>query len=661
MTKETILITAALPYTNNVPHLGNMVGSHLPADIFARFCRLQGHEVAFIGGTDENGTTSEIAAQKYNITPKQLCDHFYKIHKQIYDWFEISYDNFSRTSRPIHHKTSNEFLQKVYKKGYIIKKTIKQPYCNSCKRGLADRYITGICPECEYENARGDQCEKCGTLLEPEKLVKPKCSVCSSKKIIFKDVEHLFLDLKKLSPKIEKWIKSNKQLRSQVRNLAMAWIKTGLKERCITRDLKWGIKVPIKGFEHFIWYVWAEAPIGYVSSTREWNEKKWKKFWREDSKIYNFIGKDNIPFHTISWPGSIIANGDYNLPYNVVGLQYLNYEKGKFSKSQNRGVFCENLPSAGLDPDYWRFYLTHVIPETRDTEFLWREFQEKINKELLGNLGNFVNRTLTFINKNYNGKVPEANLLTKDKAFIKQIEKETKEIVKLYEKVELRSALDKIMHLSATGNKYFQDNEPWKDPKKAKTTLYICANLCKDLALLMQPIIPNSSKKLLELLNCKEESYAKLSKFTIKPNQSIKKPQYLFSKIEDDKIKELKEKTSKVTEYFKEEEEMVSFEEWQKLKLKVGTVIEAEKHPNADKLYVLQVDIGDKTIQIVSGLKDYYELEDLKGKQIVVFTNLKPTKFRGIESNGMLLAAEHEDKVVLLEPDKKIQEGAEVC
>ena len=547
MKKENRLITAALPYVNNIPHLGNIVGSHLPADIFARYCKLNGYNSAFIGGTDEHGTPIEVAAIKNNTTPKKLADFYYNKHKEINDWFNFSYDNFSRTSKEIHHKTVQEFFKKVYDHGYIKEGYLETPYCKNDKIALADRYIEGTCPYCNYENARGDQCENCGKILDPIQLKNPHCIICNKSDIEFRRVKHIFLDLTKLSSKLESWIKKSKAWRPQVKGIALAWIKEGLKPRCISRNLRWGIKIPFKGFEDLIFYVWAEAAIGYISSTKEWNINKWQEYWKKkNSKIYHFVGKDNIPFHTILFPAELIANGDYNLPYNVVGLQYLNYEGGKFSKSKGHGVFCENLPNSSLDVDYWRFYLTFVIPETADTEFLWRGFQERVNKELVGNFGNFINRTLTFIYNKNNGKIP--NVKIKDKKFIKKIKENSKEIIDAFENVELRKALDLILKLSDLGNKYFQEKEPWKN--NDKETLFICANLCKDLALLIQPFIPNSSKKILKILNCNEKDFSNLSKF--KFYSKINKPFLLFNKLEDKQVEKLKESTSKVSKFFKE-------------------------------------------------------------------------------------------------------------
>ncbi len=552
MKKEKRLITSALPYTNNVPHIGNIVGSHLPADIFARYCRMLGHDTVFIGGTDEHGTASEIAAFKYGITPAELCNLFYKIHKKIYDWMEISYDNFSQTSRAIHHKTTQEFLKKIWDNGFIIEKTLELPFCLGCKRQLSDRYIEGTCPCCGYDKARGDQCESCSKLLDPVKLKEPSCAVCKSTNIEFKEIKHLFFDLEKLAPRLEEWINSSTHWREQVKALALGWINEGLKPRCITRDLKWGVKVPFKGYESLVFYVWVDAPIGYISSTKEWNPKKWKTYWqKKGSKIYHFIGKDNIPFHTIFFPGMLMANGEYNLPYNVVGLQYLNYEGSKFSKSHNHGVFCENLPECGLDADYWRFYLAFIIPEIRDTEFMWKEFQERVNTELMGNFGNFVNRTLSFVQNKYGSVLPSGKLSAKDRKFVKEVEAEIKNYLLKMENVNLREGIESLLRISAMGNKYFQDNEPWKDAERAKPVIYVCSNLCNILGILFEPFLPATSKRINAMMDAGKMKF-NAKALQLKPGHKIGKVEILFRKLEDKQIEELKQKTSKITEFFTE-------------------------------------------------------------------------------------------------------------
>ncbi|HLD41852.1 MAG TPA: methionine--tRNA ligase, partial [archaeon] len=465
-----------------VPHIGNIVGSHLPADIFARYCRLKGYETLLIGGTDENGTPTEVAAREVGVTPQKLVDEFHKIHKSIYDWFLISYDNFSRTSKPIHHKTTKTFFTDIYSKGYIIEKEIKVPFCKKCDMALPDRYVEGTCPNCNYEKARGDQCDKCTKLLDPVDLKKPKCKICGTEPKP-KKTKHLFLDFSKLQSQLETWIKSNTHWSDQVTSLALGWIREGLKPRCITRDLKFGVQVPIPGYEEKVFYVWFDGSIGYVSSTKEWAEStkypdSWELFWKNpEAKIYNFMGKDNIPFHTIFWPAMLIAYGKYNLPHQVVGLQFCNYEGDKISKSRNWGVFCERLPNSGIDPDVWRYYLSHLIPETKDSDFKWDEFEARVNNELIGNLGNFVNRALAFIVNHTGRKLNHHDLSQQDLNLIKSIENHHKEITDLFEKVKLREALQKIMELSAEGNKYLQDNKPWQliktDQKRCETVLYL--------------------------------------------------------------------------------------------------------------------------------------------------------------------------------------------
>ncbi len=556
--KERRLILCALPYANNIPHVGNLVGSHLPADIFARYCRLKGYETVFIGGTDENGTPTEVAAREIGIEPQKLVDTFHDIQKKIYDWFLISYDNFSRTSRPIHHKTTKNFFKEIYDKGYIVEKEIKVPYCGKCKMALPDRYVEGTCPNCKYEKARGDQCEKCTKLLDPVDLKKPRCKICGTQPTPVK-TKHLFLDFSKLQGKLEEWIKSNKQWREQVTSLAMGWIHEGLKPRCITRDLKFGVQVPIPGYEKKIFYVWFDAPIGYISSTKEWTDNikkpgQWENFWTDPkTKIYNFLGKDNIPFHTIFWPAMLIAHGKYNLPYQVVGLQFCNYEGDKISKSRNWGVFCEKIPDSGVDVDVWRYYLAHLIPETKDSDFKWEEFKARVNSELIGNFGNFINRTLSFIENRLAGKITHYELGQRDLEFIKKMEKFHKEITDLFEETKLREALQKILELSGEGNKYLQGNRPWELAKtnlnRCNTVMYLCANLCFDLAILIQPFLPKTSKKIFEQLGVKDKfSWADGNKINLEKGHKIGHSEILFKPLEKEKIQELKKSVGKAAD-----------------------------------------------------------------------------------------------------------------
>ena len=559
------LITAALPYINNVPHLGHIVGSHLPADIFARYCRSKGYETVFVGGTDENGSTSEIAALKLGVPLEEFSDRLHQEHKKIYDWFGISYDNFSRTTKPIHHETVREFFKTIYKKGFVKKGKMKVFYSPKENMFLPDRYVIGGCPKCDYEEASGDQCEKCTSVLDPSQLKNPRSTI-SGGKIEIRETEHLFLRLDKLSPQLKEWIDYQPLWRDQVKSLALGWIKEGLRPRCITRDLRHGVKVPLEGFEDKVFYVWFDAPIGYVSSTRE-SRMDWESFWKnKNSEIYNFLGKDNIPFHTIFWPGMVIAHGDFNLPKNVIGLQYLNYEGQKFSKSKGVGVFCERLPELGLEPDVWRHYLTQVIPETGDSEFRWKDFQERVNSDLIGNYGNYVNRVLNFIHSRLSGVItrPSEDRFTKrDKDLLEKIAEKREKVEQLLEKAELRKAYSEILELSSEGNKYINDTEPWvaikNDPQRANDIFYNSAVLLKSLAVLSAPYLPQTSQRVWAQLNL-TDSPLNTGRWNnvgedLGERHQVNKPEILFRKITDEQIVEYKDKASQGTDlkgYFKQ-------------------------------------------------------------------------------------------------------------
>jgi methionyl-tRNA synthetase len=559
-----VLVCCALPYTNAVPHVGNIVGSHLPADIFARYCRLKGYETLFVGGADENGTPTEVAAIELKVTPRRLTDVFYGVHKMIYDWFEISYDNFSRTSLPIHHKTTQDLFLKIYEKGFVSKGVMRLPYCETDKLFLADRYVVGKCPVCGYEFARGDQCENCATLLEPEQLINPRCKIDGSVPV-FKDSDNLFLELEKLQPKLEAWIISQTHWRKQVSSLALSWIKEGLRRRSITRDLKWGVPVPLKGFEDKIFYVWFDAPIGYISSTKEWAErsgqpKKWEDYWLDpETRIYNFLGKDNIPFHTIFWPGMLMANGGLNLPYDVVGLQYCNYEGDKISKSRNWGIFCEKVVQSGLDPDIWRYYLVYLIPETKDSEFKWDDFQTRINNELVAAIGNFVHRTLTFAFNFLDGVVERKELGEDGRQVEMRVLEQVEEEDSALRDVRLRDALKNVLQIAIIGNEYFQKNQPWvlvkDDPERCRLVIYCCMNICKVLAVTMAPFLPGSSKKIAGLLDLEAGlSWEGKLDFSLGTVRVPAKPEILFKKIDDKEVARLKStvtKSSDAAEFFK--------------------------------------------------------------------------------------------------------------
>ncbi len=556
---ERYLITAALPYVNNVPHIGNIVGSHLPADVFARYCRLKERETIFIGGTDEHGSPSEIAAERANIPVEKLCDTFYEVHKKIYEWFNLSYDNFSRTSRPIHHEITKEFFLELQEGGFISEKKMRMPYCIKDKRFLADRFVEGKCPHCSKDGARGDQCENCGSLLTPTELISPYCNLCKTPPEM-RETTHLFLNLDSLQEKLGEWIEGNTHWKPQVRNLAIGWLKEGLKKRSITRDLKWGVKVPVKGYENKVLYVWFDAPIGYISSTKEWiennkgienKEYEFKKWWRDrKTKLYHFIGKDNIPFHTIFFPAMLIGESHYILPHQVSGYQFLNYEGGKISKSKGHGIFCETLIEDAADTlpaDVWRFFLIMKLPEIRDTEFTWQEFESRINTELMGNLSNLMNRVTNFIEKKKGGKVSRPKKLQEeDEEMLKEIKNYVEKIDKLYSNVELVEALQTILELSAKGNKYFQNNSPWKREERQDAVLWVCINLCKALGVLLSPIIPEAAGKVRKILAIPDEYTWDDAASLISDEHQIGTSEILFYRLEKAKLQELKAKTTKI-------------------------------------------------------------------------------------------------------------------
>ncbi len=542
--REKRIITAALPYINNVPHLGHIVGSHLPADIFARYCRARGYQILFVGGTDEHGSTSEIAAAKLGLEIPVFAERLHREHAAIYRWFGISYDNFSRTSKPIHHDTTRRFFEKILDNGHVRKGTMKVFYSPKEDMFLPDRYVIGNCPKCGYERANGEQCEQCTAVLDATQLVAPR-STLSGEAIEIRDSDHLFLQLDHFSQKLRDWI-AEQPWRSQVSGLANGWLNDGLKERCITRDLKHGVPVPMPGYEKKVFYVWFDAPIGYISFTRE-ASPDWDEAWKKgEARVYHFLGKDNIPFHTIFWPAMLMAQGEYALPAQVVGLQYLNYEGGKFSKSQGRGVFCEKLPGSGIDPDVIRGYLTNLIPETSDSEFKWEEFQQRVNSDLIGNFGNLVNRSVSFIANKLGGTVarpaPE-KLREIDRRLSESMRTRAARVTELLEKTQFRAAYAEILALSADGNKYFDENKPWAlvktDPELACAVLHLCADLCATLAILSAPFTPGASRRIweqLQLVGRPDEPgrWDEAGRSQLGDRHDCGKPQMLFTKMTDE-------------------------------------------------------------------------------------------------------------------------------
>ena len=662
------LITSALPYVNNIPHLGNLT-QVLSADVFARFCRLKGYETLYICGTDEYGTASETRALQEGVTPRELCDHYHAIHRDIYKWFNISFDYFGRTSTPKQTEIVQHIFNEVDKNGYISEKESEQLYCPECKRYLADRYVTGTCPHCGDTGARGDQCDKCGTLLDPTELIDPKCSVCGHTPIL-KKTKHLYINLPKALPLLQKWMDKASVEGFWAKNaiqITNSWIRDGLQERCITRDLKWGIPVPKEGFEDKVFYVWFDAPIGYISITANATDK-WEYWWRdpENTELFQFIGKDNIPFHTVIFPSSLLATGEkWTMLHHMSSTEYLNYEGGKFSKSRGIGIFGNDVQETGIPADVWRFYMFYNRPEKQDFTFTWKDFQEKINKELIGNLSNLVNRTLTFVKRFYDGNLGEGALDEELKAQI--IEKE-KEITDSLERADERDALRAIFALSDIGNKAFQASEPWKlrneDPEKAKAILRTLVYLIRDLGVMVTPYMPSTGDKILAFVSSPSSTWNDCGTFN--GELKVGEISLLFEKLEDKRVDELRERYSgsqsereekkaeepakkekkekKNKDEGKMEESKSLLENWaEKVILKVSKIIECEKHPEGDKLYILKLDCGEEEPrQIVSSIVPYYKKEELMGRNIVLVSNLKPANFRGVKSYGMLLAASEE-------------------
>ena len=702
------LITSALPYVNNVPHLGNLL-QVLSADVFARFCRSRGYDTLYICGTDEYGTATETKALEENKKPRELCNYYHAIHKDIYDWFGINFDYFGRTSTPQQTEIVQSLFNQLDERGFIKENTIEQLYCPECERFLADRYVHGVCPHCGYEAARGDQCDKCGKLLEPTALTAPRCSTCGATPEL-KSTKHLYIDLPAIQAEYAEWMKSASVDGKWAKNaiqMTEAWIRDGLHERAITRDLKWGIPVPKEGFEDKVFYVWFDAPIGYISITKALADKlakeespeafDWKTWWlpsestEEKAKIpvdlFQFIGKDNIPFHTVIFPSTLIGSGkNWTKLHHMSSTEYLNYENGKFSKSKGIGVFGTDARESGIPADAWRFYAFYNRPEKSDFQFMWKDFQEKMNSELIGNLGNLVNRTTTFISKYYDGVIPS---FKKDEELWAKIEEGEKKVTEFLEWSELKDAFHEIFAISSIANKAFQDGEPWKtrntDPEAAANLIGNLAYVLKDLMIMVHPYLPHYAEKVLSFFGKtgvtgkvgkpnnegaltwadlgKLEGLDKLYKSEIifktmdNPTTEAYRERYSGKQADrlnqeaaakpekqDNKKKEKKveQKEAPKKEPLTKEQQIDIFNE--KVILKVAKITEVTRHPDAEKLYVEKLDDGTGVERIIcSGLVPYLKEEDLLGKHVVIADNLKPRKLRGIESRGMLLAADYTD------------------
>jgi methionyl-tRNA synthetase len=679
---QKILVTAALPYANGPIHLGHLAGAYLPADIYVRYQRLKGRDVIYICGSDEHGVPITITAEKEGITPQQVVDKYHYMNKESFEKFGMSFDNYSRTSLPLHHQTAQEFFLELYKKGILKEKTTKQLYCENDKMFLADRYVEGICPVCGSPGARGDQCEKCGSWLEQTDLIEPKCKICGSTPII-KDTSHWYLPLGDFQKRLEEWISTKTHWKENVKQYVQSWFREGLQDRAVTRDLHWGVKVPIEGVQGKVIYVWFDALLGYISSTKEWAQKigqpeKWREYWQNpETRLIHFIGKDNIVFHCIVFPAMLMAWNDgrddkFILPDNVPANEFLNLEGKKLSTSRNYAVWLNEYLEK-FEPDPLRYALASILPETKDTDFSWREFQARNNNELADILGNFVNRTLTFTKKYFENKVPEIfELENIDNEMISKLKEYADKIAENYENFKIRDGVFETMNLARHANKYFNDTEPWRtikeNPKRASTTINICLQTVRALAILFEPVLPFSARKIWKMLNLNDDivksGWDSAYQLSLKPGHQLGEPEILFRKIEDseieEEIKKLKIASGEITEEKIEFKPQITIEEFQKIDLRVADVVECERVKNSEKLLKLKVKIGNEERQIVAGIGKHYSPEELVGKKVIVVANLKPAKLMGIESQGMLLAAVKDEKLTLITTLGEIESGSQV-
>lgn len=670
------LVTAALPYANGGVHIGHLAGVYVPADIYVRYLRLRGRDVLFICGSDEHGVPITIRAKKEGVTPQDVCDRYHKLIKESFEKFGISFSIYSRTTSDVHAKTATEFFEKLYEKGEFIEQESEQYFDEEAKTFLADRYIKGECPHCGNPDAYGDQCEKCGKDLSPTELINPHSTISGSKPVL-RTTKHWYLPLDKAQPWLEKWILADhSDWRSNVVGQCKSWFDMGLKPRAVTRDLDWGIPVPVEGAEGKVMYVWFDAPIGYISNTRELLPNDWEKWWKsQDTRLVHFIGKDNIVFHCIVFPAMLKAEGSYILPDNVPANEFLNLEDDKISTSRNWAVwlheYVEEFPGK---QDVLRYVLTANAPETKDNNFTWKDFQARNNNELVAVYGNFVNRALVLTQKYFGGKVPPCGELTEqDKEIIAEFRDVKTKVEELLEKFRFRDAQKEAMNLARIGNKYLADSEPWKvfktDPKRVETILNLSLQLVANLAIAFEPFLPFSSEKLRNMINMPDLKWDNLGQTDLlAAGHELNKPELLFEKIEDEvveaQIKKLEE-TKKANEAANYKAAPirtdVDIEEFSKMDLRVGTVLECEKVPKADKLLRFLIDDGLEKRQILSGIAKYYKPEELLGKQVVFIANLPARKLRGLDSQGMILSAINNDgSLSVITVDRPVKPGSEV-
>ena len=670
------LVTAALPYANGGVHIGHLAGVYVPADIYTRYLRLKGREVLYVCGSDEHGVPITIRARKEECTPQDVVDRYHKLIKESFEGFGISFDVYSRTSSETHHKTAADFFRRLYDKGEFVERESEQYYDEEAQTFLADRYITGECPHCHAEGAYGDQCEKCGTALSPTELINPKSAVSGSKPVLRK-TKHWYLPLDKHQAWLEPWItEQHREWRSNVMGQCKSWFDMGLQPRAVSRDLDWGIPVPVEGADGKVLYVWFDAPIGYISNTKELLPDTWEKWWKQpDTRLVHFIGKDNIVFHCIVFPAMLKAEGSYILPDNVPSNEFLNLEDDKISTSRNWAVWLhEYLVDMPGKQDVLRYVLTANAPETKDNNFTWRDFQARNNNELVAVYGNFVNRALQLTKKYYDGIVPAAGTLTEyDLETIREFRGVKEQVEKLIEEFRFRDAQKEAMNLARIGNKYLADSEPWKviktNPERVKTVINLSLQLVANLAIAFEPFLPFSSERLRGMLNVERPEWDRLGSTDLLPEgHQLNEPALLFEKIEDavieaqiQKLLDTKKANEAAAYKANPVRQDIAFEDFEKLDIRVGTVVECERVPKADKLLRFLIADGLENRTIVSGIAKHYNPEDLIGKQVCFIANLPPRKLRGIESQGMILSAENFDGgLSVLTVDREVKPGSEV-
>lgn len=675
-TPKRYTITAALPYTNGPIHIGHLAGVYVPADIYSRYLKMRGEDVVFVCGSDEHGVPITIKAKKEGVSPQDVVDKYDGIIRQSFQDFGIEFDNYSRTSGKTHHKTASEFFKKLYEEGKFIEEVTEQLYDDEAQQFLADRFVVGTCPKCGNEESYGDQCEKCGTSHNATDLINPKSAITGNVPVL-KETRHWFLPLDQYEPWLKEWILEGhkKDWKSNVYGQCKSWIDDGLRPRAVTRDLDWGIPVPVEGGDGKVLYVWFDAPIGYISATKEWAEKEnkdWEPYWKdEDTKLVHFIGKDNIVFHCIIFPTMLKAEGSYILPDNVPANEFLNLEGNKLSTSKNWAVWLhEYLEDFPGKEDVLRYVLTANAPETKDNDFTWKDFQQRNNSELVAIFGNFINRVAVLTHKYYDGKVPAA-------AELKEIDEQTLAELKAYpaviassiEKYRFREAQAEMMNVARLGNKYLADEEPWKtfktDAERTKTVMYVALQIAAALATLSKPFLPFTSGKLNKMLNLEGANFdwndISSEKALLEEGHQIAKAELLFSKVEDaeiekqlEKLEATKKANAAEVEAAEPQKEIATFEDFTKMDLRVGTIVEAEKMPKTKKLLILKVDTGIDTRTIVSGIAESFKPEDIVGKKVTVLVNLAPRKLRGTMSEGMILMTENVDgKLVFVNPDEE--------